>query len=241
MPPNSALTRFLKQGLKKGVCPLCCVAYKIDGEYMWAFFDEYSNEETTLNQLRRARGFCAEHAGRLQRLEVEGLRSNLGISNVYLDTFQGLAEQLAALQPSSGIPEREPCPACAYRDEEVHRNARYLLEEVMTSLSSRKRFVESTGLCFPHFELVWDRAEDPGEQELLLDLQSRVVARLVEELSENIRKQGHEYDGKPADQEDSSWRRAIYLTAGWPREALRDEPPAPEDRYILPDFARVRR
>jgi hypothetical protein len=86
MPPNSALTRFIKQGLKRGVCPLCRVAYKMDGEYMWSFFDGYSSDEGTLDRLRAARGFCAEHAERLRRLEIDGLHSNLGISNVYLDT-----------------------------------------------------------------------------------------------------------------------------------------------------------
>lgn len=86
MPPNSALTRFIKQGLKRGVCPLCRVAYKTDGEYMWALFDDYSSDDKTLDRLHEARGFCAEHAERLRRLEVEGLHSDLGISNVYLGT-----------------------------------------------------------------------------------------------------------------------------------------------------------
>src|SRR5512133_3254828 len=105
MRPNSALTRFLKQGLKRGVCPLCRVAYKMDGEYMWAFFDDYSSDDKTLDRLREARGFCAEHAERLRRLEVEGLHSNLGISNVYLDTLQGLEEALQALDPSEEFGE----------------------------------------------------------------------------------------------------------------------------------------
>jgi hypothetical protein len=212
----------------------------MDCEYMWAFFDEYSQSDSTLDRLRRARGFCAEHAERLLRLEVEGLHSNLGISNVYLDTFQGLADQVGSLKPGSTLPEPEKCPACEYRDEEVERNAGYLLEEIRANSSSRERFLNSNGLCFPHFQLVWERAEDPAEQELLLELQGRVVAELVRDLSENIRKQGHEVQGGPSERESNSWQRAIYLTTGWSKDALRDPRPDPERRYQLPEYARVR-
>lgn len=94
---------------------------------MWAFFDNYSSDDRTLDRLRAGRGFCAEHAERLRRLEVEGLHSNLGISNVYLDMFKGLEETLDVLELDEDLGERGPCPACAYRDEEVENNARFLL------------------------------------------------------------------------------------------------------------------
>ena len=239
MPPNSALTRFLKQGLKKGVCPLCRAAYKLDGEYMWGFLDEYSHNDATLDRLRRSRGFCAEHTERLRRLEVEVLRSNLGISNVYLDTLRGVLEELEALGADWELRRPDPCPACAYRDEEVERNARYLVEEIATSPRSRERFLVSEGICLPHFQLVWAYARDEGERELLLTVQRRVVAELIEDLGQNIRKQGHEYDGEPSEREGESWARAMRLTTGWPKEALRDPPPGPDERYVLPEFARV--
>jgi hypothetical protein len=235
MAPNSALTRFIKQGLRRGVCPLCRVAYKMDGEYMWAFFDDYSGDDNTLDRLRRARGFCREHAERFRRLEVDGLHSNLGISSVYLDTFQGLEEVLTELGPAAELPERGPCPACAYRDEEVEKNAGFLLEEIEANESSRELFLESNGLCFPHFELVWVRANG-AERTLLLDLQRRVVRETVDDLGENIRKLGHEFHGEPKEREADSWRRAMYLTAGWAKEALRDEPVG--HPYEVPHYAR---
>ncbi len=235
MPPDSALTRFLKQGLKRGVCPLCRVAYKMDGEYMWAFFGDYSSDDKTLDRLREARGFCGEHAGRLRRLEVEGLRSNLGISNVYLDTLRGLEELLDGLVPEDELGEADPCPACAYRDDELEKNTGYLLEEIDANPRSRKLLLESNGLCFPHFAMVWGRA-NPEQRGLLLALQRRVVSETADHLSENIRKQGHEYEGGPEEHEADSWRRAIYLTAGWEKEALRDQPP--EHPYEVPHYAR---
>ena len=226
MPLNSALTRFIKQGLSRNVCPLCRVAYKMDGEYMWAFVDEYSSDDTTLDRLRRARGFCAEHAGRLKRLEVEGLRSNLGVSNVYLDTLQGLSEQLATLAPGGVLPERAPCPACLYRDGEVGKNARYLLEEISSNPESRQRFLQSNGLCFPHFELVWEQAKSPGEQELILELQRRLV-RAHPGAGREHPQAGSRVRWRARSAGESSWQRAIYITAGWAKEALRDERPDP--------------
>lgn len=239
MPLNSALTRFIKQGLARGVCPLCRVAYKVDGEWMWAFFDEYSGDEQTMRALERARGFCPEHAERLRRLEVEGLRSNLGVSGVYTDVFRALVRELEALDVRGELDPPAPCPACAYRDEEVERNARYLVEEINSSDSSLRRFASSNGLCFPHFALAW-RAANERQRELLLEVELRAARQVVKDLVENVRKQGHEYPGEPEEREATSWQRAIHLTAGWSKEALRDEPPPPERRYQLPDYARVR-
>jgi hypothetical protein len=203
---------------------------------MWAFVDEYSHNDTTLDRLRRSRGFCADHAERLRRLEVEGLKSNLGISNVYLDTLQGIQEELEALGAGDQHRQPEECPACRYRDEEVEKNARYLVEEVNENPRSQAWFLESNGICFPHLELVWQHTRTDGERHLLLEVQRRVIAELISDLSENIRKQGHEYAGEPSEKEDESWARAIRLTAGWPREVLRDPPVPPEERYRPPDF-----
>jgi hypothetical protein len=45
------------------------------------------------------------------------------------------------------------------------------------------------------------------------------------------------FDGEPKKDEAESWRRAIQLTAGWEKEALRDDPP--EHPYEVPDYAKV--
>jgi hypothetical protein len=70
-------------------------------------------------------------------------------------------------------------------------------------------------------------------------VQRRVLSELIADLEENIRKQGHEYDGEPTEREAASWARAIQVTAGWPKESLRDPLPAPEDRYRPPDFSQT--
>jgi hypothetical protein len=211
--PSGALTRFLKQGLTLGMCPVCRVAQKVDAEYIWYFFDEYSGDASTLDGLRRARGFCAEHADGLRQLEVDGFKSTLGISTTYLDTVDGLLGELEALRTTDAFTS-EPCPACAYRSHEVESNARYLLEELDENERSRQRFADGPGLCMRHFEHVWSLAE-PAQRQLLLEVERRNVAKLAADLREDIRKQGAEARGESAGAEAGSWRRALQLTAGW--------------------------
>lgn len=215
--PSSALTRFLKQGLARGICPLCRVAHKLDREWTWAFFDVYSGEDWALDALRRSRGFCADHAEQLRRVEVDGIKSTLVVSGVYLDTLEGVAAQFEALGRGVDQQPAAPCPGCANRDEGVEKNAGYLLAELDESERSRERFAASPGLCFPHFDLVWARA-GREQRELLLEVQRRSVDSLVEGLREHIRKQGHEAKGEPKGHEQDSWLRAIWLTGGWPAD-----------------------
>jgi hypothetical protein len=212
--PSSALTRFLKQGLARGMCPLCRVAHKLDREYIWYFFDVYSGQDEALDALRGAHGFCFEHAQALRRLEVDGLKSTLGISTTYLDTIEGLAEQLSRLGTKDHFTSAR-CPACAYRDEGVEKNARYLLDELAENEQSRERFTTGPGLCMPHFELVWVVASG-DERAMLIDVEHRNAERLASELREHIRKQGAEFKDEPQGAEADAWERALALTGGWP-------------------------
>jgi hypothetical protein len=196
---SSALTRWLKQGLARGECPLCRVAHKAEREYLWYFFDEYSTQDASLDLLRAAHGFCAPHAEALKAIEVDGLKSTLGISETYEDTLSA------------------PCPACAARDEEVAKNAGRLVALLREDDRSLQRFTSGRGLCVPHFEAVWETTDgDRDGARLVLDVQRRVVAGLVRQLAEHIRKQGAEAKGEQPGPEADSWQRAIWLTAGWP-------------------------
>jgi len=212
--PSSALTRFLKQGLTRAMCPLCRVAHKLDREYIWYFFDEYSTDDQTLDALRGARGFCLEHAAALRRLEVDGLKSTLGISTTYLDTLEGLAEELARLRPKDYFTSA-PCPACAYRGDGLEKCARYLRDEMAETERSRERYAEGPGLCMPHFELVWSVAT-AEERDFLIEVERRSVEGLVRDLREHICKQGAEFRSEPDGAEAGAWERALALTAGWP-------------------------
>jgi hypothetical protein len=213
--PPSVVTSWLRQGLRSGICPLCRVTHKADREYIWHFFDEGADSGDAIDQVRAACGFCAEHIEMLRRLEMEGMKSTLAISTMFADTLTGIVADLEALSPDQQF-AAAPCPACANRDERVRTNAGYLLAELATSPGHRETFESSPGLCFPHFELVWNETWTRAERELILEVQRRATRSLLNEVSEHVRKHDDKYRHEPKGAERDSWRRAIYLTAGWP-------------------------
>jgi hypothetical protein len=219
--PNSALTRWLKQGLARGECPLCRVAHKAEHEYLWYFFDEYSTQDEALEEVRAARGFCARHAGGLRRIEVDNLRSTLGLSQTYEDTLTGLLADLDALRPGDPL-TRARCPACAYRDEDVDRHTRHFVALLGEDERSRERFEASPGLCVAHFEAAW-RAAGGSTATLLRDVQRRAAHDLRDQLTEHIRKQGAEAQAERPGADADAWERALWLTAGWPDGELDGE------------------
>jgi len=197
------------------MCPLCRVAHKADREYMWHFFDEGSDQGESIDAVRRACGFCAEHVEMLRRIEVDGMKSTLAISTMLADTFAGIVEDLESLDVKSGF-QRAACPACASRDEQLRANARYLLAELATTATRRDAFERSPGLCFAHFELVWNAAETIEDRELILRVQRYAARSPLGELREHVRKHDHKFHDEPKGAERDSWLRAISLTAGWP-------------------------
>ncbi len=200
------------------MCPLCRVAHKADREYIWHFFDEGSDQGEAIDEVRHACGFCDAHIEMLRRIEVDGMKSTLSLSTMFVDTFAGIVQDLKSLGVGNRF-RRAPCPACANRDELVRTNAQYLLDELATSPGHRETFEASPGLCFAHFELVWDAAKFAEDRELILDVQRKAARALLEDLQEHVRKHDDKFRHEPKGAERDSWQRAIFMTAGWPAPA----------------------
>jgi hypothetical protein len=216
--PSGAVTSWLRQGLANRMCPLCRVAHKADREYIWHFYDEGSNDMDAIEEVQRAYGFCAEHIEMLRRIDVEEMKTTLSISVLLADTFAGIVEQLACLSPDRAF-EPDPCPGCANRDDQLHRNAVYLVDMLATSSGYRTQFGASSGLCFPHFRLAWQLARTRGDRELLMSVQEGATESLLHELREHVRKHDVKCRREPKGSERDSWHRAILATTGWPPPA----------------------
>jgi hypothetical protein len=216
---NSALSRWIKQGLRQGRCPLCWVAAKAEHEYLWYFFDEYSTQERGLATVRASRGFCRRHAGGLRRIEVDNTRSTLGIAETYEEVLDALVDDLEALRVGREL-AAEPCPACAARDAELERHTGYLLTLLAEDERSIERFVASPGLCVAHFRRTWAAVSDPTVAELLRSTQSDSARMLRDQLTEHIRRQGAEARDEAPGEEVDAWQRAMWLCGGWPDPAL---------------------
>lgn len=219
--PSSIVTAWLRQGLRTGMCPLCRVAHKADREYIWHFFDEGADRGESIDTVRHAFGFCAQHIEMLRRIELDGMKSTLAISTMFADTFAGIVEDLGSLEPTDDF-HRERCPACANRDELLRANAEYLLDDLATTPVRRRAFEASPGLCFEHFELAWGIATTVEDRRLILEVQRRSAGTLLRELRERV----------DTGVDSGAWRRAIQLTAGWPplaQSAAEPEQPTPAD------------
>jgi hypothetical protein len=216
--PPSVVTSWLRQGLRTGMCPLCRVAHKADREFIWHFFDEGLDQGEAIDRVRAACGFCAEHVEMLRRIELDGMKSTLALSTMFSDTFAGISDDLGSLRATDEF-RRAPCPACANRRELLLANARYLLDELATSPGHRETFERSPGLCFAHFELVWDAAPSYDDRERILHVQRSATEMVLRDLREHVRKQDHKFRHEPKGAERDSWQRAIFMTAGWPPPA----------------------
>jgi len=202
-----------------GICPLCRVAHKSDREYVWQLSEEGSGDEETMSAISRAHGFCAEHAEMLRRVDA-GVKSMLGLSSMYAEVLGDLQADLAARDVSRQT-EVAACPGCANRDAAVGKNAQYLLGMLGSGIGGfADRFAASAGLCFPHFDLVWNTGGSADARRLVLDVQARVVTELASELGEFIRKEGVEFRYEPKGREQDAWQRAMWLTSGWPAPAV---------------------
>lgn len=227
---DRVLTRWLRQGVRYGVCPLCRASHKLDREYVWGFFDKWSMHETAVEEFARAGGFCAEHAEQYRRIEVDAMRSTIGICDVYLPTLERLCEDLPMLADDGRL-NRARCPACLYRESGVANNTRYLLIELVEDSDFRDQLAGSSGLCLPHFQLAWGSSETVEQREQLRAVQVAATSRLLCELREHARKQRAEASGEPAGVEADSWQRALWLTAGWPAPARSASLPEGENPY----------
>lgn len=141
--------------------------------------------------------------------------STLAISTMMADTFAGIATDLESLTVESPF-HRARCPACASREQVLRANTQYLLDELATSATRRAAFEASPGLCFAHFELVWNAAQSLEDRELILRVQRNATRSLLHQLKEHVRKHDHKFREEPKGAERDSWLRAIFLTAGWP-------------------------
>jgi hypothetical protein len=225
--PPAVLTTWLRQGLRSGICPLCRVAHKADREYIWHFYDEGADQGEVVDGLASAFGFCAEHVEMLRSIDVDSMKSTLAISTMFVDLFAAIGETLDALSLHDAI-DREPCPACANRNRYLRANARYLLDELAASPGYRADFERSAGVCFPHFELLWNVAPSRSDRERILSVQRAAARSVLNDLQEHVRMLDNRFRHEPKGGEADSWLRAILMTSGWPAPV--QSAAEPEDR-----------
>jgi hypothetical protein len=174
------------------------------------------NDIELRDELRAARGLCNVHAHRWLR-EV---RSVLGTAIVYQDVLRSSLRELAdiAVQrgplwrailgtPAAGVGN---CPACRVQTQAEERYLTALLASVTADPSLLDG---SEGVCLKHARAA-QRRGGPGAERLVQQTRA-AIQRLLEELSEVIRKEDYRFRDEPrTDAERTATSRAIARAAG---------------------------
>jgi hypothetical protein len=210
-------------------CPICGLVDRNVLRYLDMLIHEGVNDIDFRDELRQVGGFCNHHAWLL----VTGMRgAAVGAAIMYrdlLNTYRHAVHQAAGSQKAPGplwrrrasaalsgrgaTPERNAgCPVCqiARRDEAIFAGA-------FAEHCDEWKFVEaydvSYGLCRPHFEQVLDQCGRSAAS-ALLDAQTKVLSRIVDELDRFLEKSDYRAVEQPTPREARSWQRAIELATG---------------------------
>ncbi|OGO42191.1 MAG: hypothetical protein A2Z04_06475 [Chloroflexi bacterium RBG_16_57_9] len=183
-----------------------------------------------MQRLRASAGLCRQHAWKLAGL---GCAYQTTAMYQYLVEDQQarlrrLRETLERATAASQRPwnrsrarlelarrEAQPaatCPACT----ETSVMSERALRELVAGLNDpelRDLFVESDGLCVPHFVQALEFASE-RELPILVEVQQAKLATLQRDLTEYMRKVDYQFADEPKGEEQTAWRRAIAFFAG---------------------------
>src|SRR5262249_7543017 len=142
-------------------CPLCRLAEERIIHYLKTWKYEGFTDVSIRAELRRAQGFCHTHTWQLVRMGA-----TLPLAQTYHDIIATIREELdhgkdTTAQPSSSgflsrmfdsKGEATVCIACRYKAQ-AESNIIHTLRQSLLNDEFYRQFMESDGLCLPHFRL----------------------------------------------------------------------------------------
>jgi len=227
----------LREALAQPGCAVCRLTNIVTERYLDNLLWENVNDPGLRRAIRRARGFCREHARKLARPGA-----SLGIAIISRDVLQDVLksmedarlrrpsgslslrrvrERSKATGATAGMPSlvvrlspQTECPACiqAAKMEEVYLVT--LLDHFLGDDGLMEAYGRGDGLCLPHFRQLLARVRDEALFEALVSVQRVIWERLTDQLSEIIRKSDYRFLDEPWGEEGDAWLRAIAVLAG---------------------------
>jgi hypothetical protein len=215
-----------------GACPVCRFVGQGMKQHVDTLFYELVTDVPTRQAIRDARGFCRRHA-RVVSLQADALGTTLIMEDVLSNDLrdlmggqydrppviggslsQRLAQGIGQIVPGSQARDRRsPCPLCE-AEREMDEVA---VDGLLQGLGNRDRAEQirgSAGLCMPHFRLTFERAKESEGWEILLEVQTKALTQLVEQLRKLARTYDHRFRDEARDADPGSWRRALDVTSG---------------------------
>ena len=226
----------VRDALAQPGCPVCRLKARSEERYLDALLWENVNDPGIRDHVRRARGFCHEHAWQLIRPAA-----SLGVAILHRDVLRTLLEildggkfqarpflslqraheALDAEQPAAATADlvarltpQTPCPACKQGEvmETIYLDT--LLGELTGEDGLRAEYEASAGLCLPHLRQGLERLRDEAVFDALVSAQQAIWQRLESDLEQFIRKSDPRYREEPWGDEKDAWLRATAALAG---------------------------
>lgn len=230
----------LQNALAEAGCAVCRLVAKATERYLDGLLWEGVNDPGVRPQIRRAHGFCHDHAWMLARPGA-----SLGVAILTRDVLQSLLAEMKGIrfqtlptwslrrvqesldrdQPARATADlvarltpQAQCPACvqARRMEEVYLDT--LLDHLVGKESLLAAYQASDGLCLPHFRQALARLRGEKVFDALVTAQQTIWQRLADQLSEMIRKSDYRFHDEEWGEESGAWLRALAALTGPQRE-----------------------
>jgi len=209
-----------------GACPVCSVVSDGIRRHIDALFYELVNDIQIREAIRKAGGFCRPHSQMVAR-QADALGTSLIFADVLGYELEGMDDGRFDRPPNTvgtvarildgSVPGRAPCPLC--REERGQADiAIDALLEGMRHEDFAAVYERSAGLCMPHFRIAFLRARDVAAWRRVLDVQQTTLNRLRGELQALALRFDYRNADETGGDESDSWKRALYLTAGWPEK-----------------------
>ena len=226
----------LRDALGQPGCPVCRLTARDAERYLDGLLWESVNDPGVRDKLREAQGFCHAHAWQLDRNGA-----SLGVAILMHDVLGSVLGAMegtrfrgrpaAPVRRDQGSPDRGPpaaatarlvarlrakaeCPACVQvaQMEEIYLST--LQEHLLGEEGLLDAYKASAGLCLPHFRQILTYLRDESVVSALVAAQRTLWGRLVEHLSEFIRKNDTRFRDEPWGEESDAWLRALGALTG---------------------------
>ena len=226
----------LRETLTKPGCAVCRLSNEATEGFFRSLLWESVNDPDARSQIRQAWGFCHQHAWQLAQHQ-----DSLGIAIINRDVlgnalrtieeaqYQALPpvslrrarESLSPGQPAAATAElvaqltpRASCPACVQEEKTEVISVRALVKHLLAEKGLLAAYQSSDGLCLPHFRQALTYVRTESVFEALVSGQRAIWERLVDHLSQAIRKCDHRFKDEPRGEEVGAWLRSTTALAG---------------------------
>jgi hypothetical protein len=210
--------------LSVGRCPVCELLRKKSMNYIDHALYGLVVDPQTQNRFAESGGYCRRHGEMLFKIPWG---SALGVAILHRRLIEDAADALksAGSKPGAGRAAKlekaiQPdCLACKVEQEALEG----ILQTVVTTLKEKdERMTEAVGqgrgFCLHHLDALLAATKDAETASILRQHGLRTAERLLEELSEFIRKSDYRFTQEQMGGEGDSWMRAVAWMTGLPLE-----------------------